>query len=226
MADNSLFENLGRWLRGLLVVYVAVLAVESLASLVVVAVLVSAGDADLSSGQLQAVGLSLISMGFSAYAQAATVVVVAILFLRLLYKAVQQAKGFMTPFTYVSPGWAVGYWFIPIVGLYKPYRIIHALFAACAKEAGGDAKPAAGEQLLSAWWALFVIGNLAGWAVARMDTDFSDRAQVITFCEYTLGCDLLLIAATPLFWIVIKRLVRALGAAGTAKTLPGGPVSA
>jgi len=225
MADNNLFEKLGRWLRGLLLVYVALLAVESAACLMVVAILAGAGDADLGSGGAQAVGLSLMAMGFSDYAQVAAFLVIAILFLRLLYKTVQQAKGFATPFTYVSPGWAVGYWFIPIMNLYRPFQVVKALFTATAHEAG-DAKPTAGEQLLSAWWALFLVSNMAGWALSRMDTDFSDRAQVITFCEYSFGINLLTIAATLLFMRVIKRLVLALGRAGTAKTAPGGPAAA
>lgn len=224
MLENTYFEKLGRGLRGLLVLYVALLAVESVASLAVVAVLVSASQADLGSDQLQAVGLSLMAMGYSDYAQVAAFVVIALLFLRLLYKAAQQAKGFAVPFTTVSPGWAVGYWFIPIMNLYRPLQVLKALFQACAQEAG-EAKPAAGEQLLSAWWALFIGSNMAGWALTRMDTDFSDRAQVLTFCEYSFGVNLLGIAAAVFFWWVIKRLVRAMGAAGTAKTVPGGPVS-
>jgi TRAP-type C4-dicarboxylate transport system permease small subunit len=223
MADNGMFEKMGQWLRGLLVIYVALLAVESAADLVVTAILTGAGQADLSGGQGQAIELSLMTMGYSAYAQVAAFIVIAILFLRLLYKVAKQAKSFATPFTYVSPGWAVGYWFIPIMNLYRPFQVVKALFAACAQETGGDAKPAAGEQLLGAWWALFLVSNMAGWALARMDTDFSDRSQVITYCEYSLICNLLLIAATLLFWQVIKRLVMAIGRSGAARTLPGGP---
>ena len=224
MVSNTFFEKLGQWLRGLLLVYVALLALESAACLVVTAILSGAGQEDLSSGQLQTVGLSLMTMGYSDYAQVAAFVVIVVLFLRLLYKAVQQAKSFAVPYTFVSPGWAVGYWFIPLMNLYRPFQAVKALFAACAHEAG-DGKTAAGEQLLGAWWALFLVSNMAGWALSRMDTDFSDRAQVITYCEYSVAVNLLLIAATLLFRLVIKRLVLAMGAASTAKTLPGGPAS-
>jgi len=164
-------------------------------------------------------------MGYSAYAEVAAFILIAILFLRFLYKAVKQAKAFTTPYTYVSPGWAVGYWFIPLMNLYRPFEVVKALFKSSAHEAG-DAKPTAGEQLLSAWWALFLISNFAGWALSRMDTDFSDRAQVTTFCEYSIGANLLNIGATLLFWLVIKRLVLAMGRAATAKTVPGGPAAA
>ena len=223
MADNSFFEKLSRWLGGLLLLYVAVLAVQSVGSLVVTMVLNGAGDADLSSDQLQAVTLGLLTMGYSAYAQVAAYIATAVLFLRLLYKAVQQAKGFSTPFTYVSPGWAVGYWFIPIVGLYKPYRIMDAWFKACAKESG-EAKPAAGEQLLSAWWALFILGILAGRMVASSSNELNDRAHVLNFAEYTVATNVLMLAASLFFWLVIKRMVQATGRAAAAKTFPGGPM--
>src|SRR5690349_9057964 len=103
-----MFEKLGRWLRNLLVVYLAALGVESLACLIVIAVLTGAGDGDLSGGQQQLAGLSLMAMGYAAYLQVAAYLVIAVLFLRFMYKAVQQAKGFATPYSYVSPGWAVG----------------------------------------------------------------------------------------------------------------------
>jgi len=138
-------------------------------------------------------------------------VVIAVLFMRFLYKAVQQARGFTTPYTYVSPGWAVGYWFIPIMNLYRPFEAVKALFKACAQQAGGDGKPAAGEQLLGAWWGMFLVSNVAGWMLARSDIDLGSIAGISTYAEYSIGCNLLLIIAVALFWLVIKRLVTAMG---------------
>lgn len=224
MADNQLFEKLGRWLHKLLVVYIAALGVESLGCLLVIAMLASARGAELDQDQLRTVGMSMLVMAYSAFAQFGAFVLIAILFLRFLYKAVQQAKGFAVPFTYVSPGWAVGYWFIPLMNLYRPFEAVKALVKACAQEAGTPDKPAAGEQLLSAWWGLFLLSNIVGWMVARADTDMGTEAGVMSYSEYTLGSDLLFVVATVFFWIVITRLVRALGS--SSKTIPGGQVRA
>ena len=206
MATIQLFETLKLWLKRSLTVYVAALAVESLACLGVIALLYGG---DMSAGPTQRVGLCLLIMAACSFVELGMNIALAVLFLRMLYKAVQRAQGFATPFTYVSPGWAVGYWFIPLMNLYRPFEVVKALFKACTAEAGG--KPAAGEQLLSAWWALFLLSNIVGWMVGRMDTDLTTAAGILTYAEYTLGSNLLFIAAAWLFWLVIQRLVVAMG---------------
>lgn len=211
MADTQLFQKLGLWLQRLLQLYMALLGVEIAAALAAIAALAGTAGTELSPTRLQTAGLSLMAMAYSAYAEVGAFVVIAILFLRFLYKAVQQAKGFTTPFTYVSPGWAVGYWFIPFINLYRPFEAVKALFKACAAQAGAETKPAAGDQLLSAWWAMFLISNAAGWMLARSDNDFTTTAGITTYVEYSIGCNLLLLVATLLFWLVLKRLVTAMG---------------
>lgn len=212
MADDSLFEKLGRWLRRLLGLYGVVLGVEVLAGLAVIGSLAGVEALDPGNGRTQVAGLSLLVMAGAGFIELAAYIAIAVLFLRFLYKAVQQARGFATPYTYVSPGWAVGYWFIPFINLYRPYEAVKALFKACAAQAGGDAKPAAGDQLLSAWWAMFLIGNVAGWVLARSDTDMTTPAGITTYAEYTIGCNVLLLIAALLFWLVLKKLVMAMGA--------------
>ena len=218
---NSIFEKLGRWITRLLLVYLALLALESVACVAVIVALSGPADADLTATQRMLASTSLLTMAYSEYVQVALFIVIALLFLRLFYKAVQRAKGFAVPFTHVSPGWAVGYWFVPVYNLFRPFQMVKALFAACTQEAGPTAKPAAGEQLLSAWWALFLISNAAGWALASSSLDFNTRAGLTSYSEYSIGYNLLVIAAPFLFSLVVKRLVLAIGSTGHAATLPG-----
>ena len=211
MGDASLFEKLGRWLRWLLGVYGVVLGVEVLGGFAVIGALSGAGALEPGSVGTRAAGLALLVMAGAGFVELAAYIAIAVLFLRFLYKAVQQARGFATPYSYVSPGWAVGYWFIPFINLYRPYETVKHLFKACAAEAGGEAKPAAGDQLLGAWWAMFLVANVAGWMLARSDTDMSTAAGITTYAEYTIGCNVLLLIATLLFWMVVRRLVTAMG---------------
>jgi hypothetical protein len=214
MTDDSVFEWSGRWLRRSLLLYVSVLGMEALACVVVAGTLWGTAGVELSSWRLKLTGFSLMAMAACGIAQFAVFVAVAVLFLRLLYKSAQKARGFSTPFTYVSPGWAVGYWFIPLMNLYRPLEVVKALFKACAAESGADAKPKAGEQLLGAWWAVFLLGNIAATILARSDNDFSTTDGVISYVEYDFGVNLLLIAGTLLFAMVVNRLVEAISGAG------------
>lgn len=219
---DSAFAKLGHWIGWLLLSYIALLVVESAAAGAVYMALSGPADADLTAGQQMATTSSLLTMAYAAYAQVAVFIVVAILFLRLLYKAVQRAKTFAAPYSYVSPGWAVGYWFIPLINLYQPFRVVKALFASCAQEAGPNAKPAAGEQLLSGWWGMLLISGVAQRVLGSTQTDFGTRPGISGYAEYSIVCNLLEIAATVLFAMVVKRMVQALGAVNHAATLPAG----
>lgn len=211
MADDDVFVQSGRWLKRLLILYGVVLAVDALASFATCAAIWGTAGADLSQGRLDVAGFSLLTIGGCSYAQLGVFIVIAILFLRLLYKAVKRAQTFKTPFTYVSAGWAVGYWFIPLMNLYRPLDVVKALFKACAAEAGTDAKPKAGEQLLGAWWAMFLLGGILERMLAYSDISLSTTAGTLSYVEYNFGIDLVLIAGTVLFAMVVKRLVEAVG---------------
>jgi hypothetical protein len=54
----------------------------------------------------------------------------------------------------ISPGWAIGWWLIPIADLFMPYRSIADLERRTAIGAPRTA-------LVAAWWLLFIGGNLA-----------------------------------------------------------------
>ena len=55
-----------------------------------------------------------------------------------------------------TPGWCAGYWFIPIVSLFKPYQV--------AAEINAKSLPSGMYDFpcshVGAWWACWLIGNL------------------------------------------------------------------
>src|SRR5262245_8513197 len=59
-----------------------------------------------------------------------------------------------SPFT---PGWAVGWWFIPIANLWKPFQTVRELWKASH---GGGWQTIATWALLGWWWATWLAGSL------------------------------------------------------------------
>lgn len=57
-----------------------------------------------------------------------------------------------------SPGWAVGWFFIPIANLFKPFQAMRELWTASHAEPDGFAAPAPHE--LAVWWGTFIVGNM------------------------------------------------------------------
>lgn len=84
-----------------------------------------------------------------------------IAFLRWLHLAVRQAAA-MGVEVGETPGWAVGYWFIPIGNLYKPYRVVRSLVGGF----GGGAAVRATH--LSLWWGLWIAGGIFSQLETRL----------------------------------------------------------
>ena len=87
-----------------------------------------------------------------------------------------------------TPGWTVGYFFIPILSLFRPYQAVSELYR--------ENNQNASQSILAWWWAAWIISTLAGKAsfklsiraktlselkLANQVTIFSDAIDVITF---------------------------------------------
>jgi hypothetical protein len=62
----------------------------------------------------------------------------------------------------ISPGWAVGYYFVPFVNLYQPFKAMQEIHGASTGEISSG--------LLTAWWGTWVAGNVLGNVAFRFDS--------------------------------------------------------
>jgi hypothetical protein len=85
-----------------------------------------------------------------------------VVFLAWIYRAARNlpALGARTP--RFSPGWAVGWFLVPVMHLFRPYEVVKEIWAASGppEHAGGGA--ARGTRLLGWWWALWVLTTALG----------------------------------------------------------------
>ena len=59
----------------------------------------------------------------------------------------------------ISPGWALGYFFVPIVNLFKPLKAMNELFLASHTPDSWHQNPKEKSRIVNYWWGLFT-GNL------------------------------------------------------------------
>ena len=83
-----------------------------------------------------------------------------IFYLMWLHRAVRQLHA-VGKDVGVTPGWAVGYWFVPFINLVKPYRILQSI----AEKLGVESLP------LGAWWASLLLAR----ALSRIETRMALR---------------------------------------------------
>ncbi len=95
-----------------------------------------------------------------------------------------------------SASWAVGWWFIPIMNIFRPYQVMSALWRASQtpSDAPGSTEWAirGSSPMLGWWWALYLAAGVVGGLFSAVRGDSS-----IDF-ETWLGADLLIMAGLAL----------------------------
>ena len=71
-----------------------------------------------------------------------------------------------------TPGWSVGYWFIPLVNLFRPYQITAEIYRRSELQNGRDPIGGlSGPPLVGAWWFVYLVwgGTMRFYAVIGKD---------------------------------------------------------
>jgi phosphatidylglycerophosphatase A len=119
-----------------------------------------------------------------------------------LYRLVQNvpALGGGTPS--VTPGWAVGWWFIPFANLFKPYQVVKDAWQRLALSAVGN-----NARRVLAWWLLWIIGNIGANLLGRLPVPQSIDA-FNSQAVLNVIVDALIVAAGILFVLIIREFER------------------
>jgi len=111
--------------------------------------------------------------GITAILQFVNLVIVIVLFCIWIYRANYNARQLGAIDMQFSPGWAVGWYFIPIAHFWKPYQAMREIWQASADPARWQQQPRG--TILPLWWTFFLISNFVGNTSFRL----SLRAQTV-----------------------------------------------
>ena len=84
---------------------------------------------------------------------------------RWIYRASANAHAIDSRLA-ISPGWAVGWYFVPIMSLFRPFQAMKEIWFASHRSGGGHEQRA--PAILSIWWTLWIVCNAIGTASFRM----------------------------------------------------------
>jgi hypothetical protein len=130
-------------------------------------------------------------------------IVSGVLILRWIYVVNRNAHHW-TDAPFMSPGWNVGWFFVPIASLWKPFQGVRDTW--CATENPAEPGAVATPDFLRLWWGLWVATSLLGDLTFRLTLAADTRDELVTV-------DLLFVAAifidVPLTF-VLRRLIREL----------------
>jgi len=103
-----------------------------------------------------------------------------VMFIKWFRRAYQNLHQSVSHRLLYSEGWAAGSWFVPILNIYRPYRIMKELYLETKKllvKRGMDMNLSLATVFVGWWWALWIIDGILGraswkctmWAL-RLDT--------------------------------------------------------
>lgn len=83
----------------------------------------------------------------------------------------------------VSPGWAVGYFFIPVVNLWMPYQATELLWRASHDPARWQS--AKRSWILPAWWTAWIVAAISGRIAGVMfrSAETAEALRTATWCS-------------------------------------------
>lgn len=133
-------------------------------------------------------------------AQLAVFIAAALAALLWIHRANANAHALGAADMMVSPGWAVGWYFVPLMNLVMPYLAMRELWKASARPGDWQLEPA--PPTILAWWLLWLASGVAGTIALRLSLEFgkegASAAEMFAF-----GSDLAFIpAALLLAWII------------------------
>ena len=103
-----------------------------------------------------------------------------------------------------TPGWAVGWYFIPIGNLWKPYLAMKEIWETTAAQA--NKSMAEGAWLLGWWWTFWIVSNIFANAAFRMSLRAETIDELSSMTQMMLASDLIDIPLTILFIQIVKRI--------------------
>jgi hypothetical protein len=203
------FRDLGehtRWLRGLLIAGLVISTIFVITDVVELLRLLREGtpaDLDLASAtELAHLGLALLALPLWLGST--------VLFFTWVYRAKANTAALGAAHLHFTPGWAVGWYFIPIANFWKPYLAMKELWQ--ASHAPGAWHETAIGGLLPRWWTLWLLSLLSSPVViytsfqtGTVATEITNSLAGVASTLVDLGLSLAAIALTRRIWQAQER---------------------
>ncbi len=112
-------------------------------------------------------------------------IITVITFLRWIYRTNKNLRALTgEPMTF-TPGWAVGWFFIPFANLYKPYQVMKEIWQVSHKQAVMT-------TIVGWWWAIWLISNFIGFKLAILANDATGYIATAMIYIVSDGLDVVL----------------------------------
>jgi hypothetical protein len=149
---------------------------------------------------------------FIGIAQLVVLLVNAVVFLMWLHRSYSNLTALGARHTRFSPGWAVGYWFVPVLNLFRPYQVVAETWKASNPEVDASdqsaLRAAKTAGTIKLWWAFWLLSSFAGQISFRAMSGADTPAEIINASWASLFGDATSIAAALLCMLFVSGIDR------------------
>ena len=143
-----------------------------------------------------------------ATVKVALMIVTAIAFLMWLFRSMHNLRALGITNCRYTPGWAVGWWFVPMMNLIAPPQVMGDLWrASTLGTSAADWKSARFPPLVGWWWGLFILSHFSGFVVSLMMNDkLAEVGQIQQLVAFSLVNELSWLVAGLLAVLIVRRI--------------------
>jgi hypothetical protein len=136
-----------------------------------------------------------------------------VVFLMWLFRTSKNLRTLAGTAMRFSPGWTVGWFFVPIANLFKPYQAVKEIWLVSHREAQipllGQRGSGGAHALVGWWWALNLLSGLVGNMAFRMSMAASDVAGYLSSTVVTAVSDAVATVGFTLTLLLVTRIAAA-----------------
>jgi hypothetical protein len=160
-------------------------------------------------------------VGAVAVAQALTLVVTGIVWLIWQHRGQANLVSARVSGLRFTPGWAVGWWFVPFANLVKPFQTMRELWKASrGEEDWGQSRT---WRVIGWWWAAWLTAGVLGRVGAAMVGEATTIESVRSGSRVLLLTELVILAAAILAIVLIRSVMDRQGRLRERIADPGPP---
>jgi hypothetical protein len=160
------------------------------------------GDAVLPGAVVDAIDRSALIGDIGSWLFLATAVV----WLAWQHRAHSNLRAAGVPHLAFTPGWAVGWWFVPFANLVKPFQATREVWKASSGNAAWQMLPT--WPVIGWWWGTWLVGAAAGIAVGFAAATSSDRLTTVDWMIRVDQLGVVLVVPSVVTTILAIAIVR------------------
>jgi hypothetical protein len=178
--------------------------IEGVNTLLTLGQLYFPNDLELDSGEFISVWVMV--LGLVALLQLPIAILTIVFFLMWMHRSYKNLTPLGAHDLDITPGWAIGFWFIPIMNLFKPFQAVREIW----NQSDPDADPQLNfltssvgtPAIIGGWWALWIASNVFSNLSVLLDWEGKKENAEIASVIFGIASILSMFAAIAAMMVV------------------------